>query len=282
MRKYSRLSVLAVAGLLAAGCAKYDLDSTKTLAPQGTPYQDALYTEYLLLAVAEDDEWDYEDAEYFNNKAIAAAAGETVTTQPISERNIPPGLVPDFEVALNTLNKALEQTGSTKSPTDAARAVAMFDCWLQEQEEGDQPDHIENCRFEFDKALNKLYAQLDAAPAPAAAPPAPAEPLEFIVFFDFNSAEVSGNAAGTVTQIANAAKNAKEVVLAGHTDTSGANKYNMGLSERRVNAVAAALKAAGVPASKIVSKFFGQDQLRVPTPDNVREFGNRRVTATIK
>jgi OOP family OmpA-OmpF porin len=65
--------------------------------------------------------------------------------------------------------------------------------------------------------------------------------------------------------------------VTGYTDTSGSPGYNQRLSERRANAVAAALERLGVPRSDMVVAGRGQNDLRVPTPPGVREPQNRRV-----
>jgi OmpA-OmpF porin, OOP family len=65
--------------------------------------------------------------------------------------------------------------------------------------------------------------------------------------------------------------------VTGFTDTSGSRGYNQRLSERRANAVAAALEHLGVARSDMVVAGRGQNDLRVPTPDGVREPQNRRV-----
>jgi outer membrane protein OmpA-like peptidoglycan-associated protein len=69
-------------------------------------------------------------------------------------------------------------------------------------------------------------------------------------------------------------------MLAGHTDTSGSAAYNMGLAERRNDSVRDYLTSRGVPGSEITSEAFGENQLRVPTADGVRELQNRRVEIT--
>ena len=53
--------------------------------------------------------------------------------------------------------------------------------------------------------------------------------------------------------------------------------YNQRLSERRANAVAAALERLGVPRSDMVVAGHSFNDLRVPTPPGVREPQNRRV-----
>ena len=67
------------------------------------------------------------------------------------------------------------------------------------------------------------------------------------------------------------------VQVTGFTDTSGSADYNQRLSVRRANAAAAVLAQDGVPQSSMVVTGRGQNDLRVPTPDGVREPQNRRV-----
>jgi outer membrane protein OmpA-like peptidoglycan-associated protein len=64
--------------------------------------------------------------------------------------------------------------------------------------------------------------------------------------------------------------------VVGHTDTVGSAKYNLGLSLRRAQAIAAWFRT-GAPALPIAYEGFGEQSLRVPTPDNTSEPRNRRV-----
>ncbi len=66
-------------------------------------------------------------------------------------------------------------------------------------------------------------------------------------------------------------------MLAGHADSSGSPRYNLGLSSRRDSAVQAYLAGRGIAASAISSQAFGETIQRVPTADGVREVQNRRV-----
>ena len=67
------------------------------------------------------------------------------------------------------------------------------------------------------------------------------------------------------------------VAVSGHTDTVGTEQYNLALSRRRADTVAAALVRDGVPASAIDKSYHGFSELRVPTAKGVREPQNRRV-----
>lgn len=68
----------------------------------------------------------------------------------------------------------------------------------------------------------------------------------------------------------------------GYTDTSGTLQYNMGLSNRRADAVKAELVRDGVPGTAITTQGFGETHLLVPTGAGVREPQNRRVEIIIR
>jgi outer membrane protein OmpA-like peptidoglycan-associated protein len=57
----------------------------------------------------------------------------------------------------------------------------------------------------------------------------------------------------------------------------GSDAYNLRLSQRRAEAVAAELKARGIPSSEIAIHAKGKKDLLVPTADGVKEPRNRRV-----
>lgn len=111
----------------------------------------------------------------------------------------------------------------------------------------------------------------------AAAAPAPAR--TFLVFFDWNRADLTTRTRQIIAEAAQARgrQQVTRIEVTGHTDTSGSPQYNQGLSVRRANAVAAELVRLGVPRGDITARGVGEGQLLVPTPDNTREPQNRRV-----
>jgi OmpA-OmpF porin, OOP family len=119
-------------------------------------------------------------------------------------------------------------------------------------------------------------------PPPPAPPPAPvpaAVSRNYLVFFDWDRADLTDRARQI---IAEAAANSKKVAVThiqvnGYTDTSGTPKYNQGLSVRRGQSVAAELVKDGVPRTEISIQGFGETHLLVPTGPGVREPQNRRV-----
>jgi iron complex outermembrane receptor protein len=114
---------------------------------------------------------------------------------------------------------------------------------------------------------------------PPAQPVVPAAPRSYLVFFDFNKSDLTPQATQIVDE---AAKNAgpahvTRLTVTGHTDTVGSDAYNMRLSRRRAESVAARLEKDGIPSSEIEIVAKGKRDLLVPTADGVREPQNRRV-----
>jgi iron complex outermembrane receptor protein len=122
----------------------------------------------------------------------------------------------------------------------------------------------------------------EATPAPYTPPPAQAvapAPKSYLVFFDFNKSDLTSQAQQIVDQAASNAGPAKvtRLTVTGHTDTVGSDAYNMRLSRRRAESVAARLEKDGIPSSEIEIVAKGKRDLLVPTADGVREPQNRRV-----
>jgi len=109
-------------------------------------------------------------------------------------------------------------------------------------------------------------------------------PGPFIVFFEWDKSDITPEAASildnAIAQYQNCGN--AQVMLAGFTDRSGTPKYNVGLSQRRADAVKGYLSSHSIPDGVITTQAFGEDpdKLRVQTADGVREVQNRRVEVT--
>jgi outer membrane protein OmpA-like peptidoglycan-associated protein len=119
-------------------------------------------------------------------------------------------------------------------------------------------------------------------PAAMPAPPPPAAPRVFIVFFDWDRDTITPQGMQIVQQAADAYKSGAPVQLqvTGYTDRSGSAAYNQRLSERRASNVANALASMGVPRNQMAVSGRGENDNRVPTAAGVREPQNRRVEIT--
>ncbi len=113
--------------------------------------------------------------------------------------------------------------------------------------------------------------------------PMPMMAQTFVVYFNFNKSDLTGDGQKVVDNAAAYYKKtgSLKVAVAGYTDTSGTAAYNMGLSHRRADTVRAALIKDGVPAAAITTAWYGKTNLAVPTPDGVKEPRNRRATIAV-
>jgi outer membrane protein OmpA-like peptidoglycan-associated protein len=109
------------------------------------------------------------------------------------------------------------------------------------------------------------------------------DPLNVIVYFDYDKANLTPEAANLIREAATRAQanDVNSVVVVGHTDRSGGSAYNQALSERRAAVVRDALIANGIAADKVRVEAYGEDRPAKPTEDGVREPLNRRAEVTI-
>jgi OOP family OmpA-OmpF porin len=119
-------------------------------------------------------------------------------------------------------------------------------------------------------------------PAPPPVVPMPVADMgakTFLVFFDWDRADLTARGAGIVHEAAAYSTHTQYTRLDvdGNTDTSGTPAYNQGLSERRARVVATELVRDGVPQNAISMHAYGDTKLLVPTGPNTREPQNRRV-----
>ena len=131
------------------------------------------------------------------------------------------------------------------------------------------------------------YAFNVAPPPPPPAPvvaPAPAPARTYLVFFDWDKADLTERAKQIIAEAAaNSAKvQVTRIEVSGFADRTGSAAYNLTLSRRRAENVAAQLVKDGVKKDLIEIFAFGDTKLLVPTGPGVREPQNRRVEIVFK
>ena len=105
-----------------------------------------------------------------------------------------------------------------------------------------------------------------------------------MLFFPNDRATLAPDGEAVIREAAQAAKanpNAR-ITVAGHADSSGNSAYNMGLSQRRAEAVREALLRQGLNPTSIAVAGHGEDALLVSTRDGMREPKNRRVEIIVQ
>ena len=289
-----------VAGLLAlsttTGCTAFssfsEVEALNEAEAVGSPFTQALAGEYRTFANGElKDMFDYPDALHFARKGLAAASGDVVLPEPVSDWNLSEAHLQELGAARGRLIVAYDLGAREIAPELSARAQAKFDCWIEQQEEDWQDNDINGCKADFLEAMNQLEGSLQPAPpvvepAPELSPfdvdasaPMAAENAMYLVFFNWDSSQLGSGALNVLDAVAEeVAKNPPASInVTGHTDTSGSAAYNERLAKKRAARVKDALIERGVPAELIVTGAMGENDLLVATPDNVREPANRRV-----
>lgn len=100
-----------------------------------------------------------------------------------------------------------------------------------------------------------------------------------VVYFDFDSSEIKGAGTDVVAAHAKylAAHTGTRVRLEGHTDERGSREYNIGLGERRAQAVRRALLLQGATDAQISTVSYGEERPAVSGHDEAAWSKNRRV-----
>ena len=128
-----------------------------------------------------------------------------------------------------------------------------------------------------------------AAPAVPAAP-APEQARTYLVFFDWDRADLTARAREIVAAAAGASTHVQttRIEVDGYTDTSSIHggargaAYNRALSVRRATSVQVELVRDGVPRAAISIHGYGESRPLVATGPDVREPQNRRVEIILR
>ena len=262
------------------------LQKAKRTPPQTDNHGQMLYTGYVELSQVEYDEGDYRDSDFFADRAIMAAKDQKVAPQQISARDLSVEVLNEAAAARRKLTVVRYKGGSWAYPILTAKAQLGFDCWLQEMEEGFQPKDIAACRVRYESAMNhieeaeRLATMMTMTVASGSAKPM--ERMTFDIFFDFDSDKPIGEAETNVANIALVIKEFKNPIVAviGNADQVGETEYNLKLSRRRAEAVAAILRAHGIEPSGIFAR--GDQAPAIELLDRAANRRNRVVVISVR
>ncbi len=290
--KSLRNFLLTAGVVLLSGCTAFDsfseIDELNEVQPVGSPFTQALAEEYKVFANRElNDTFDYPDALHFAKKGLAAAAGESVMPEPVNDWNLSEEHIKELGAARGRLIVAFDMAAREIAPATAAKAQVDYDCWIEQQEENWKAKEVLSCKKAFLETMNELEGLIQQAPQPVASnepPPMVPEEAMYLVFFNWDSYSLSSGAMNVLKAVAEeVGKNTpSQINVQGYADTSGPADYNKKLAFKRGGAVRDALVKLGINADLINIKSHGEEDLLVPTPDNVREPANRRASISFE
>jgi len=141
-------------------------------------------------------------------------------------------------------------------------------------------------------------AAADRAPAPAKpvtpeevqalfGPALGAQPkaaVPFQLYFEAGSTNLTAESAGQIEQILRTAAERvpADISVVGHSDSVGARDLNAQLALRRATEIGNLLVAKGIGADQLEVSSHGEDNLLIPTADEVSEPRNRRVEVRVR
>ncbi len=163
---------------LAGACTTADLTELQGTTLPDQPFQATLAAEYRSFAVWEAEQYDWPDSQHFARKGLRAAAGQVPAPEPLENWRLPAGERDALVRSRRQLVALLDGGARERTPELAARAQFLFDCWVEQQEENWQFDHIAACR----DGLGGVFAELAAA--------TPKE-TNYLVYFDFDKAKLT-------------------------------------------------------------------------------------------
>ena len=100
-----------------------------------------------------------------------------------------------------------------------------------------------------------------------------------VIYFDFDKSEVKSEYRSIVAAHAAyvSSHGSARVTLEGHADERGTREYNLGLGERRGNAISGLLSAAGAMGSQLDTVSYGEERPVCRVSDENCWWQNRRV-----
>lgn len=266
-------TILAGAVLVAAGCTNipganlggtFSAESFLATDLPGGDFNAELARQYQSLAAYNaTQEVNWMDAAGYMDRSNAAAAGGVTPWDPSAL-----GIGGEAASLYASVASGIAANASAR-PAACAEAQALWDQWLEAQYQA--PGGCLDA--------DEVKAKFDAAYAACVG----VGPANYVVYFGFDRSNLTDAARAVVNDVVAALSGVTDPMLSmvGYADTSGPASYNVRLSERRVNTVANAVAAAGIPMGGAVLAARGENDLAVQTADGVREPLNRRVEITI-
>ncbi len=289
--------------LVLSSCAGPVVKKLQNMPKDSNKYNHVLAREYQNFAEYEMNEmFDEIDSRYFASKGIDALTLGKVSPENPANWKIPKETQFEIMKSYKILNDLITEENINNYPVLLAKAQVGFDCWLEQQEENWQWEHIKKCKDTFiknsslinksitnkikEKIKNEELAKIKIEKE-ALNKESLNDNIEYInptrLYFRFDSSVLDTPEKENLNKLINISTKLKALVfiVEGHTDSSGHQKYNLALSKKRALNVKNYLIKNGINDANIRLNAFGEDKLLINTDDGVKEKKNRRVEITI-
>ena len=243
---------------------------------------------------------DWNSAKLYSEKALRALDGENIYPEEITYWKLPTKIAKDIQSGYNNLLSVYDEA-IIKNPKNLAKAISSLDCWAEQEEEKWQTWDINKCKNDFHTAMHDIYNFLtkedkqkeisevidqeveeDDTPQVVIVTENKKKEVMQIIYFDFDNSRLSEVSKKTLFNFLDKNKNQlSRYIIFGHTDTKGANKYNMELSIKRAKSVKQALLDHGIIPDAISILGKGENELAIDTPDDTKHPANRRAEVKI-
>ena len=264
-------------------------------------FKEHLLYNYKINASFEAEEMhDWNSAKLYSEKALRALSGENIYPEKITYWKLPIEIAKDIRSGYNNLLSIYDEA-IIKDPKNLAKAISSLDCWAEQEEEKWQTWDIDKCKNDFHKAMHDIYNFLtkednqkeisevidqdveeDDTPQVVIVTENKKKEVMQIIYFDFDNSRLSEVSKNTLFDFLDKNKNQlSRYIIFGHTDTKGANEYNMELSIKRAKSVKQALLDHGIIPDAISILGKGENELAIDTPDDTKHPANRRAEVKI-
>ena len=275
---------------LAACGQSTKLDELRQAAPKGTAFQNELAALYLTYAEVEQQYGNYDASTFFAEKGLSAAYGNDLEPEELEGWGLEDEQLETYQGRRSQLLAFLGDDIKKEAPRASAGGIFYYDCMIANHFAPDG-EEFAYCQEQWqamigdlNEAQKRIVARqsFESQDIEALAENA-SEGERFLVYFALDDFSLSDAAERTVELLFNELneKTNITIVVNGHTDTSGADRYNLLLSNRRADTVKRMLVSLGMESEQIETFGFGETDPAVPTDNDVVERKNRRVEVVI-
>jgi len=264
-------------------------------------FKEHLLYNYKINASFEAEEMhDWNSAKLYSEKALKALNGENIYPEKITYWKLPIEVVKDIRSGYDNLLSIYDEA-IIKDPKNLAKAISSLDCWAEQEREKWQTWDIDKCKNDFHTAMHDIYNLLteedeqeefaevieqegeeDDTPQVVIVTENQKKEVMQIIYFDFDNSRLSEVSKNTLFDFLDKNKNQlSKYIIFGHTDTKGANKYNIELSIKRAESVKKVLLDHGIIPDAISILGKGENELAIDTPDDTKHPANRRAEVKI-